>query len=631
MYDTRLVIAAQEGDDAAFAALYDRNAEALYDFCWALTGDDAEATRMVEDAFVLAARHIDEITDASQVRPWLLAIARDRALAEDEAGTLHTAWGMRPAIGDADAVLGNGDLRRWTREAAATLALADQAVLELTTRHELEGDQLAAAIGCEPSQVETVVEQVDHEADEVLGSLVVARQGRRDCTELAALLAGWDGAPSVDVAERVGAHAATCERCAGRRQVAEPLRLVAGAPPVALPGSLRSSVLDRVAPEVAAAAARRAAGTPAPAIAALEADEAGGAGPEPSGAAGAAFAEGAGAAGGAALAAAGGLDPATAARAARAYEEAATMALPGMVGPPAGPGRNRANDGPPWLIIAAAGLAVAVLIAIVVLAVRPSAKSSLVATTQTTVAPSLAPSTSLAPPTSNASQTLVPVGSSTTTSSTTPSAGQLQLDTTNVDLGSTAASSQVLLSDAGPGAVAWKASIGPSWLTARPASGTLKANGSVSVTLAIDRTKAPQGTFSVQVAFIATGTGNVGAVLSVNGSESPPTTTTTVPTSSTTPVGPQLSSLGGTQLAGCQVQVTVQITDAVPVTAATVSYTLPVGTHGSTGMSRTGTTWNAIITGPLSAGTLTFSVTATDSGQSSQTSPTGSVAVTACS
>jgi len=54
MYATRLGLAAQEGDDAAFAALYDRNAAALYDFCWALTGDDAEAARMVEDAFVLA-------------------------------------------------------------------------------------------------------------------------------------------------------------------------------------------------------------------------------------------------------------------------------------------------------------------------------------------------------------------------------------------------------------------------------------------------------------------------------------------------------------------------------------------------------------------------------------------------
>src|SRR5579864_4910081 len=197
MYDTRLVVAAQEGDEAAFAALYDRNADAVYDFCWALTGDEHEASRMVEDAFVLAARHIDDITDASQVRPWLLAIARDRALADDQAGQLDTAWGTVPAAGAGQDALSTVELRRWAREAGATLALADQAVLELSTRHDLDGDQLACAIGCDPEQLDAVVAQVDRETDEVLGALVVARQGRKDFPELAALLEGWDGAPSV--------------------------------------------------------------------------------------------------------------------------------------------------------------------------------------------------------------------------------------------------------------------------------------------------------------------------------------------------------------------------------------------------------------------------------------------------
>src|SRR5579862_3378417 len=199
MYDTKLVVAAQEGDDAAFAALYDRNAEAVYDFSWGLAGDERQASKMVEEAFVLAARHIDDVTDASQVRPWLLAIARDRALGDDQDGKLHTAWGTVPAVGAGRDTLSTAELRRWAREAGATLALADQAVLELSARHDLDGDQLACAIGCDPGQLDAVVSQVDQEADEVLGALVVARQGRKDCPELAALLEGWDGAPSVEV------------------------------------------------------------------------------------------------------------------------------------------------------------------------------------------------------------------------------------------------------------------------------------------------------------------------------------------------------------------------------------------------------------------------------------------------
>jgi len=45
-------------------------------------------------------------------------------------------------------------------------------------------------------------------------------------------------------------------------------------------------------------------------------------------------------------------------------------------------------------------------------------------------------------------------------------AGQLQLDTTSANLGATATSSQVLLSNGGAGSVAWKVSIGK----ARPAA-----------------------------------------------------------------------------------------------------------------------------------------------------------------
>jgi len=613
MYDTKLVIAAQEGDEAAFAALFDRNVDAVYDLCWALTGDAAEACRMVEDAFVLAARHIDEITDASQVRPWLLAIARDRALTEDEAGILHTAWGTRPAVGAGEDVLGTGDLRRWTREASATLALADQTVLELSTRHDLEPDQLAATIGCAPSAVDDVLVQVDREADEVLGSLVVARQGRKDCPELAELLAGWDGAPSVDVAEQVSAHAAGCERCGRRLAVAEPRQLVAAAAAVAPPPWLRANVLDRVAPEVAAAPGRRGAGEPAPAALALEAAAASEAAPT---AYAATLAP--------AVAAAPVVPAASVAAATAAYQAAATE-----LGPPptVGPGDGDRTDGPPWLIIAAATLAVAVLIAIVALAVRGSPKSKNISSVPPTTVG--APQTTAAPATTAAPQALAPVASSTTSSST-PATGRLLLDSTNVDLGTTGTSGQVLLSNGGPGPVAWKAASGAKWLTVTPASGTLAPNASVNVTLSVDRSAAPSGPFSAQVAFVATGNGNVGTGLTVTGSQVPPTTTSS--TSTTAGAGPEITGVAGSQVAACQVRITATITGPAGITSAVVSYTLPGGAHGAAPMSQGGggTQWSALIGGWTKAGPLTFSVTATDSASASQTSPTGAVSVTAC-
>jgi len=85
-------------------------------------------------------------------------------------------------------------------------------------------------------------------------------------------------------------------------------------------------------------------------------------------------------------------------------------------------------------------------------------------------------------------------------------------------------------------------------------------------------------------------------------------------------------------VAACQVRITATITGPAGITSAVVSYTLPGGAHGAAPMSQGGggTQWSALIGGWTKAGSLTFSVSATDSTSASQTSPTGAVSVTAC-
>ncbi|MHB8467934.1 MAG: RNA polymerase sigma factor, partial [Acidimicrobiales bacterium] len=185
MYDERLVRAAQEGDEAAFAALYDRAVDSVYDLAWSITGDAGEAARLVQAAFVLAARNLEQLTDPSQVRPWLLAIAGDQALADDQEGVLLSGWDAQSAAHAGDEPLSQVALRRWMSEAAAVLALPDQLVLELQLRHDLDPDQLAAAVGTTPAELPGVLERVDAEATAVLGALALARQGRKSCAGLA--------------------------------------------------------------------------------------------------------------------------------------------------------------------------------------------------------------------------------------------------------------------------------------------------------------------------------------------------------------------------------------------------------------------------------------------------------------
>jgi serine-aspartate repeat-containing protein C/D/E len=282
------------------------------------------------------------------------------------------------------------------------------------------------------------------------------------------------------------------------------------------------------------------------------------------------------------------------------------------------------------MVIAAAALAVAVLIAIVALAVRGSPKSN-VSTGSPTTVPQTTLSTAPATTAASVTETLAPIASSTiaATSTTAPAAGHLQLDSSNVDLGASTPSAQVLLSNSGPGPVAWKASVGPAWLAVRPTSGTLAPNTSQSVTVAVDRSKAPAGTFSVQVAFVATGTGSVGAVLTVTGAAPPPTTTSLAPTTTAAP-GPQISGVSATQVSNCEARVTATITDSVPVSTASVAYTLPGGSHASAGMVNSNGQWTATITGWTAGGPVTYAVSATDAQSASTTYPTGSLTVTSC-
>jgi RNA polymerase sigma factor (sigma-70 family) len=96
MHDAELARAAAGGDEDAFAAVYDRYADRLHDFCHSVLRDRDEARDAVQDTFVLAWQRLGQLRDTSKLRAWLFAIARhesvqrarrrSRAVPTDDAG-----------------------------------------------------------------------------------------------------------------------------------------------------------------------------------------------------------------------------------------------------------------------------------------------------------------------------------------------------------------------------------------------------------------------------------------------------------------------------------------------------------------------------------------------------------------
>src|ERR671923_1459942 len=78
--DPELALAAAGGDHAAFAAIYDRYADRLHDFCWSMLRSRDEAADATQDTFVLAAERLGQLRDPERLRPWLYAVARSQAL-----------------------------------------------------------------------------------------------------------------------------------------------------------------------------------------------------------------------------------------------------------------------------------------------------------------------------------------------------------------------------------------------------------------------------------------------------------------------------------------------------------------------------------------------------------------------
>lgn len=121
--DRRLVKGLHEGDDDAFATLYDVYAERLYDYSMALLDDPKKSADVVHDTFIDAARRAPRMRERERLRPWLYGAVRRRCLQR-----------KRAASPSDDTPL-------------ARLDFLHREALFLAVRHDMDADDLASILG----------------------------------------------------------------------------------------------------------------------------------------------------------------------------------------------------------------------------------------------------------------------------------------------------------------------------------------------------------------------------------------------------------------------------------------------------------------------------------------------------
>jgi RNA polymerase sigma factor (sigma-70 family) len=262
MEDPEVVAAILAGDPAGLAEAYDRYAMPLYSYCRSMLREPADAADAVQDTFLVATAKVRDLRDPGKLRPWLYTVARNECFRRLRAGkalsALEEAADMPSQTAEVGAATERAELQELVRAAIDGLNPGERDVIELSLRHELQGDDLADALGVSRNHAHALLSRARSQLERSLGALIVARTGRAACADLDSMLAGWEGQMTVLIRKRVSRHIERCEVCGERKRRELTPALFAGAlPMVALLPGFREQVLRVMADRSPAGITRR--------------------------------------------------------------------------------------------------------------------------------------------------------------------------------------------------------------------------------------------------------------------------------------------------------------------------------------------------------------------------------------
>lgn len=279
--DRELIDRAEDGDREAFAALYRRHFQGLYDFALRIVRDDDLAADVVQSTFVKAWDAARKQKEVGNVKAWLYTIAHNLAidelrlrkrLVEPSAGGRGEDGGFPFAVvdpsrlSDPETVVQDRELVELVWDSASALNPQEYALLDLHLRRGLDADEISRHLSLAKSAVYTRLSRLRDSLEEAVTSTLLMRRGRRECLDLDWLLEELRATEATQPVRRaIKQHLAACERCQeSKRRLVSPAEIFAGISLVPVALELQSEVWESVTSHLAlapAAAAANGAGT----------------------------------------------------------------------------------------------------------------------------------------------------------------------------------------------------------------------------------------------------------------------------------------------------------------------------------------------------------------------------------
>ncbi len=628
--DSRLIELAQGGDQHAFAELYSRYFDPVYDFVARMTRNRDEAADIAQDTFLKAMNALGGLQKGSSFKSWIFTIARNTALnrLEKNARTRPLTFESEDGeevgfdvvdsdrFSDPEEAAQASAVASLVWEAAAGLDPKQLSLLDLHLRQGLDSGEIADVLGVTKNNGYVMLNRLKKAVEESIGAFIMFRDGRQYCGDLDAVLRKNDiDGMSPEVRKLVERHVAQCLNCEERKKKLAPLAAFAALGAIGAPMGAKAHILEGLMQQ-----------WPGPATAGAGAGGGGGGG------AGGGAAGGAGGLGGGLFGASGRFLKAGAVLGASLVllllallVPASPLALTGDGGigkatkdeTPAPPtalnviGGQPTNTPTPVAGGSATGTATSTATTTetaTATATPASGTPAATATNTSTPVPTPGPGTptftpSATPtrtntPTPTRQPTNTPTPTPTLTPTTAPCAPSLYASTTLINVAPGGNSSFIIFNPASCPATWSAATDGTEWLTISPGGGTLPPSGTATVGVTVNSALVPTGEGTYSATITVTGPNNsfMVTVRTTRGGDAPDIIRWTA----NCPVSNSATSIW-----------TVYATDDVAVASVSVSWTSSNGAPMNVSLSEgSGSSWTG--TGGNTHGGSNFRITATD-------------------
>lgn len=160
MEEREWIARARGGDSEAFSVLVKSYQRPVFNLCYRMLNDQAEADDAAQESFLKAYRGLTRYDGSRPFGTWLLSIAAHHCI--DQLRRKRFRWVSLDALGglaapsvQPEAALEEQELRSRLRQALMELQAADRAVVVLRYWHELSHNQIAEALSLSPSAVKS--------------------------------------------------------------------------------------------------------------------------------------------------------------------------------------------------------------------------------------------------------------------------------------------------------------------------------------------------------------------------------------------------------------------------------------------------------------------------------------------